>query len=75
MVEFKHSRRTGAWALMEINSRFWGSLPLSLAAGVDFPRYLYEMVCEGRTGVSESLPRGDLRARTGRWTCTGSKRT
>lgn len=58
MVEFKHSRRTGAWALMEINSRFWGSLPLSLAAGVDFPRYLYEMVCEGRTEFPKAYREG-----------------
>jgi protein-tyrosine-phosphatase len=34
---------------MEINGRFWGSLPLSVAAGVDFPRYLYELLCHGRT--------------------------
>lgn len=49
MVEFKRNPRTGAWVLMEINSRFWGSLPLSIAAGIDFPRYLYEMLCAGRT--------------------------
>jgi protein-tyrosine-phosphatase/predicted ATP-grasp superfamily ATP-dependent carboligase len=48
MVEFKVNPATGSWVLMEINGRFWGSLPLSLAAGADFPRYLYEMLVEGR---------------------------
>jgi protein-tyrosine-phosphatase len=48
MVEFKVNPATGAWVLMEINGRFWGSLPLSLAAGADFPLYLYEMLVEGR---------------------------
>jgi len=49
MVEYKQNPETGAWVLIEINARFWGSLPLSIAAGVDFPRYLYEMLCHGRT--------------------------
>ena len=49
MVEYKQNPTTGEWMLIEINSRFWGSLPLSIAAGLDFPRYLYEMLLEGRT--------------------------
>ncbi len=49
MVEFKQNQETGAWVLIEINARFWGSLPLSIAAGLDFPRYLYEMTCRGKT--------------------------
>ena len=49
MVEYKQNSTTGQWILIEINSRFWGSLPLSIAAGLDFPRYLYEMLLEGRT--------------------------
>jgi protein-tyrosine-phosphatase/predicted ATP-grasp superfamily ATP-dependent carboligase len=49
MVEFRVDPDSGAWTLMEINGRFWGSLPLALAAGVDFPRYLYELLCCGRT--------------------------
>ncbi len=54
MVEFKVNRRTGAWVLIEINGRFWGSLPLSLAAGLDFPRYLYEMICLARRDFPQS---------------------
>jgi predicted ATP-grasp superfamily ATP-dependent carboligase/protein-tyrosine-phosphatase len=48
MVEYKYNRENGNWVLIEINPRFWGSLPLSIAAGLDFPRYLYEMIVEGR---------------------------
>jgi protein-tyrosine-phosphatase/predicted ATP-grasp superfamily ATP-dependent carboligase len=49
MVEFKVDAPNGKWVLIEINGRFWGSLPLAIAAGLDFPRYLYEMLCLGRT--------------------------
>lgn len=37
MVEFKRERATGRWALMEVNPRLWGSLPLAVACGVNFP--------------------------------------
>lgn len=36
MVEFKQDARTGEFVLMEINAKFWGSLELALAAGVNF---------------------------------------
>ena len=59
MAEFKVNPRTGGWVLIEINGRFWGSLPLTIAAGADFPRYLYELRSrthgfprEYRTGIS-----------------------
>lgn len=48
MFEFRVSDETGAWILVEVNARFWGSLPLPLGLGVDFPRYLYELLVEGR---------------------------
>lgn len=40
MIEFKINDKKNEPALMEINGRFWGSLPLAVFAGVDFP-YLY----------------------------------
>lgn len=43
MVEYKSDSATGRKWLMEINGRFWGSLPLAIAAGADFPRLLTEM--------------------------------
>ena len=42
MVEFK-SDGNNHW-LMEINGRFWGSLPLAICAGVDFPVLLIDML-------------------------------
>jgi predicted ATP-grasp superfamily ATP-dependent carboligase len=44
MVEFKRSRRDGKYYLLEVNPKFWGSLDLSIAAGVDFPYLLYRML-------------------------------
>jgi len=43
MVEFKMDPRDGIPKLMEINPRFWGSLSLAVAAGVNFPYLLYRM--------------------------------
>lgn len=37
MVEFRHDPASGRAVLMEVNGRFWGSLPLAIRAGVDFP--------------------------------------
>jgi predicted ATP-grasp superfamily ATP-dependent carboligase len=42
MVEFKEDSATGTPYLMEINGRFWGSLQLSIDAGVDFPVLLLD---------------------------------
>jgi len=42
MVEFKQDA-AGEYRLMEINPRFWGSLPLAVAAGVDIPLILYRV--------------------------------
>jgi predicted ATP-grasp superfamily ATP-dependent carboligase len=43
MVEMKRDQRDGDYKLMEINPKFWGSLDLSIQAGVDFP-YLAAMM-------------------------------
>lgn len=47
MVEFKKDETDGSYRLIEINPKFWGSLGLSIAAGVDFPRLLVEMALNG----------------------------
>lgn len=47
MVEFK--RNDTSWMFVEINARFWGSLPLGLVAGSDMPFYLFQMRVDGRT--------------------------
>lgn len=47
MVEFKRNPDDGHFSLMEINGRFWGSLPLAIAAGANFPVMLYELMVDG----------------------------
>lgn len=54
MVEFKYRPGSGEYRLMEINGRFWGSLPLAVAAGADFPAMLYELMTTG--AVAERPP-------------------
>lgn len=52
MVEFRGDPVTGRHWLMEINARFWGSLPLAIFAGADFPRALAAML------LRDELPNG-----------------
>lgn len=47
MVEFKLNEESGEFCLMEINGRFWGSLPLAEAAGADFPSMLLDLELTG----------------------------
>lgn len=48
MFEYRHSPKTGKTHLLEVNPRFWGSLPLALACGADFPALVNAMLMEGR---------------------------
>jgi protein-tyrosine-phosphatase/predicted ATP-grasp superfamily ATP-dependent carboligase len=48
MFEFRRDFATGRFILLEVNARFWGSLPLAVAAGVDFPAQLYDLLVHGR---------------------------
>jgi predicted ATP-grasp superfamily ATP-dependent carboligase len=47
MVEFKKDSRDNEFKLMEINPKFWGSLDLATASGVDFPYLAAKMALEG----------------------------
>jgi predicted ATP-grasp superfamily ATP-dependent carboligase len=47
MVEFKVGRNGPS--LMEINGRIWGSLPLAVRAGVDFPLHLARLYLNGES--------------------------
>lgn len=58
MVEFKWNPDSGAFCLMEINGRFWGSLPLATAAGADFPAMLAELLLTGEMGTYPDYRRG-----------------
>ena len=43
MVELRHDRATGRASLIEVNGRYWGSLPLSVYAGLSFPAYEWQL--------------------------------
>ena len=53
MVEFKGS--PDRHALMEINPRLWGSLPLTIAAGVDVPRGLWSVATGSDPGPQPAV--------------------
>ncbi len=46
-VEFKVDPRDGSVKLIEVNGRFWGTLDLAIAAGIDFPCMAAEMAVHG----------------------------
>jgi len=52
MVEFKVDPRDNIPKLMEINTRFWGSLQLAIYGGIDFPYLLYQIALNKKTEVS-----------------------
>jgi protein-tyrosine-phosphatase/predicted ATP-grasp superfamily ATP-dependent carboligase len=58
MLEFKINPETGKWVFIEINARFWGSLPLAVASGMDFPWYLYELIVHGRRDFNTHYKKG-----------------
>lgn len=68
MVEFRVDARTGEPKVLEINPRFWGSLALSVQAGVSFPYLLYRLGTDGscepaldyRVGVQTRQLLGDI---------------
>lgn len=53
MVEFK-AGNTGH-ALMEVNGRIWGSLPLAVKAGMDFPARLVDLCLNGSSNARVRL--------------------
>jgi predicted ATP-grasp superfamily ATP-dependent carboligase len=68
MVEFKRDPETGEFLLMEVNPRFWSSLPFTVQAGADFPYYAWQLATGRadeiehgyRVGVAGHLVRGEL---------------
>ncbi len=60
MLEFRLNAKTGSWIFHDFNARFWAALPLTVAAGADYPYWLYQVLVEGkrdfppefRTGIS-----------------------
>jgi predicted ATP-grasp superfamily ATP-dependent carboligase len=69
MFEFRCDP-AGRHVLLEVNPRFWGSLPLAIAAGADFPAMLYDQhqgrspeVRDYRPGVIKTDLGGDYESR------------
>lgn len=67
-VEFKLDSRDSKAKLMEVNGRFWGSLEVAIASGVDFPYLLYRLTIDGavrptanyKIGIKSRWLGGDL---------------
>jgi predicted ATP-grasp superfamily ATP-dependent carboligase len=51
MVEFRVD--DGEATLMEVNGRIWGSLPLAVKSGIDFPARLADLYLDGPPGSDE----------------------
>jgi len=63
MFEFRQDRRSGRHVLLEVNPRFWGSLPLAVAAGADFPALWWDLAVHGRetkAGHASGIVKADL---------------
>jgi biotin carboxylase len=52
MFEFRVDRASGRHVLLEVNPRFWGSLPLATASGADFPGLWWDLAVNGRKAAS-----------------------
>ncbi|AQQ54223.1 carboxylate--amine ligase [Planococcus lenghuensis] len=63
MVEFKGDPLTDNWAIMEINGRFWGSLPLTISSGLDYPFWLYQLYRNDLMAETLRLPTLHIRQR------------
>lgn len=75
--EFKVARTTGTLHLLEINGRFWFSLPLAVAAGADFPAYLYDLFAHEQSNAPRDYRigvRGRNFVRDLAWTLEALKR-
>lgn len=67
MFEFRQNVGSGDHILVEVNPRFWGSLPLAIASGADFPLHVWNMLTHAAppaTGpsIDTSIQKADLSA-------------
>ncbi len=58
MFEFRLDPTTGEFILLEVNARLWGSLPLPIAAGVDFPYLLYRLLVDNHEEAMQAYKIG-----------------
>lgn len=69
MVEYRHDPVTGRYWLMEINGRFWGSLPLASQSGVCFAWEQYRIALN-----LDGAPQPAYRRRRARYAIPDAKR-
>lgn len=62
MVEYRYDAPSGQYWLMEVNGRYWGSLPLAYHCGAHFAWEAYRRTVLGQADPAPT-PRDDLRAR------------
>lgn len=58
MVECKRQADTGRLHLLEVNTKFWGSLDLALACGLHFPRWTVALAAGEPVRVPADYPAG-----------------
>jgi predicted ATP-grasp superfamily ATP-dependent carboligase len=57
-IEFKYDERDKRYKLIEINPKLWGTLDLSIKAGVDFPGMIRDILLEKEIRWSGDYPEG-----------------
>ena len=70
MVEYRHDPAAGRYWLMEVNGRFWGSLPLASQAGAEFAWEQYRAAVPQADGP----PQRPYRVRRARFAIPDAKR-
>ena len=57
MFEFKR-QPAGNWILLEVNARPWGSMPLPLALGINFPYLWFQQIVGGQSASNKTYKVG-----------------
>ena len=70
MVEFRRDRVSGNAVLVDVSGCFWGTLPLDVSAGVDFPLYAWQL----SRGITPSPPASYPLGMRVRWTAGSLER-
>jgi len=60
MFEFRYNKALDKFVLLEVNARFWGSLPLAIYAGIDFPAILLEQYSTGKVQNNSTYEIGKI---------------